>query len=139
MKTPRFIKPLTTALLAASLLAGCQGVPLDLSKRTITDRNQVDPYKGRRITGEATGFQLMLFIPIAINGRYRNAYQNLLEQAGDDLLSDVTVTESWQWAFVGTLYTTRIEATAYPRKTPDTSAGAPTAAASGEDRGSKRP
>jgi hypothetical protein len=140
MKTPRFIKPLTTALLAASLLAGCQGVPLDLSKRTISDRSQVDPFKGRRIAVEATGFQLMLFIPIAINGRYRNAYQNLLEQAGDDLLSDVTVTESWQWAFVGTLYTTRIEATAYPRKKADTAA--PTAAAAPaplEDGGAKRP
>lgn len=115
MKTPRVIKPLATTLLAAALLAGCQGVPLDLSKRTITDRSQVDPYKGRRIAGEATGFQLMLFIPIAINGRYQNAYRSLLEQAGDDLLSDVTVTESWQWAFVGTVYSTRIEATAYPR------------------------
>lgn len=129
MRTPRVIKPLATTLLAAALLAGCQGVPLDLSKRTITDRSQVDPYKGRRIAGEATGFQLMLFIPIAINGRYQNAYRSLLEQAGDDLLSDVTVIESWQWAFVGTMYTTRIEATAYPRKKTDTPAGAPTAAA----------
>lgn len=116
MKIVRMLKPTATALLAGALLAGCQGVPLDLSKRTVTDRAQVDAYKGRRISGEATGFQLFLFIPIAINGRYQNAYQNLLQQAGDDLLSDITVTESWQWALVGTMYTTKIEATAYPRK-----------------------
>lgn len=109
-------KLLAAAVLSAVLLAGCHGVPVDLSKRTVTDRAQVDPYKGRRISGEATGFQLMLFIPIAINGRHRNAYESLLSQAGDDLLSDITVTESWQWAFVGTLYTTKIEATAYPRQ-----------------------
>jgi hypothetical protein len=116
MKTLRFAKPVATAWLAGLLLAGCQGVPLDLSKRTVADRAQVDPHKGRRISGEATGFQLMLFIPIAINGRYQNAYENLLQQAGDDLLSDITVTESWQWAFVGTMYRTKIDATAYPRK-----------------------
>lgn len=116
MKTPRFVKPFASVVLAGALLAGCQGLPLDLSKRSVTDRAQVDSYKGRRIAGEASGFQLLLLIPIAVNGRYQNAYNELLRQAGDDLLSDVTVTESWQWGFVGTLYTTRIEATAYPRK-----------------------
>lgn len=116
MKTLRLVKPLAIAVLAGGLLAGCQGLPLDLSKRGVTDRAQIDPYKGRRIAAEATGFQLLLLIPIAINGRYQTAYNDLLRQAGDDLLSDVTVTESWQWGFVGTLHTTRIEATAYPRK-----------------------
>jgi hypothetical protein len=118
MTTPRVARPLAIAVLAGALLAGCQGLPLDLSKRTVTDRAQIDAYKGRRIASEASGFQLLLFIPIAINGRYQTAYNDLLRQAGDDLLSDVTVTESWQWGFVGTLHTTRIEATAYPRKAP---------------------
>lgn len=118
MKTMRHaINPVAAALLAGLVLAGCQGMPVDLSKQTVTDRSQIDPYKGRRISAEATGFQLLLFIPIAINGRYTNAYENLLQQAGGDLLSDITVTESWQWGFVGTMYTTKIEATAYPRKT----------------------
>lgn len=116
MKTPRFARSVATAVLAGLLLSGCQGVPIDLAKRAASDRSQIDPQKGRRISGEATGFQLLLLIPIAINGRYRNAYENLLREAGDDLISDITVTESWQWAFVGTLYTTKIEATAYPRK-----------------------
>ncbi|WOB08194.1 hypothetical protein [Piscinibacter gummiphilus] len=118
MTTLRVVRRLASAVLAGALLVGCQGMPLDLSKRTVTDRAQIDAYKGRRIVGEATGFQLLLFIPIAINNRYQTAYNDLLRQAGDDLLSDVTVTESWQWAAVGTLYTTRIEATAYPRKAP---------------------
>ncbi|HEY0821046.1 MAG TPA: hypothetical protein VGD46_19830 [Rhizobacter sp.] len=115
MKASRIVKPLAAAVLASVLLGGCQGVPLDLSPRTVAERSQVDLTKGRRVSGEASGFQLMLFIPIAINSRYRNAYDELLKQAGDDLLADVTVIESWQWAFVGTVYTTRIEATAYPR------------------------
>lgn len=116
MKLSRITRPLASALVACSLLAGCQGMPVDFSQRSVKDRAQIDGSAGRRISGEATGFQLMLFIPIAVNGRIANAYGNLLKEAGDDLITDVTVTESWQWAFVGTLYRTRIEATAHPRK-----------------------
>ncbi|MBC7957005.1 MAG: hypothetical protein H7Y33_14185 [Cytophagales bacterium] len=59
-----------------------------------------------------------MFIPIAINGRQSNAYAALLKEAGDDsVLSDITVTESWTYALVGTIFTTTIEATAYPRST----------------------
>ncbi|PAT00008.1 MAG: hypothetical protein BSR46_05260 [Candidatus Dactylopiibacterium carminicum] len=58
-----------------------------------------------------------MFIPIAVKGRLNNAYDNLLEQAGDRLLTDVKVTESWSYGFVGTVYTTTIEATAYPKRT----------------------
>jgi predicted small secreted protein len=104
------------ALLAASaVLAGCAGTPVNFAGRSVTDRSQIDPAQGRKIMAKASGFQLLLLIPIKVNGRQQEAYQALLEQAGDSMLSDITITESWSYAFVGTVYTTTIEATAYPK------------------------
>lgn len=114
MKPPR--RGLAASLVCALLLAACQGLPVNFSDRLVADRAQIDPYQARRVSGEASGFQLLLLIPISINGRHRAAYDNLLREAGDSLLTDVTVTESWRWAFVGTIHTTTITATAYPRK-----------------------
>lgn len=103
------------ALAASAVLAGCAGVPVNFSERSVTDRAQVESKQGRKISAKASGFQLLLLIPIAVNGRQSNAYEALLKEAGDSVLTDITVTESWTYAFVGTIYTTTIEATAYPR------------------------
>jgi hypothetical protein len=100
----------------AATLAACQGVPVNMAGTTVTDRAQFDPYAGQRISAEASGLQLLLFIPISVNDRQQRAFEQLRRAAGDRVLGDVTVTESWQWAFVGTVYTTRIDAIAYPRK-----------------------
>jgi hypothetical protein len=70
---------------------------------------------GRPIKASASGFQLLLFIPININDRQERAFQLLQAQAGDDYLTNVAVDESWTWAFVGTVYRTTLTATAYPR------------------------
>jgi len=114
MTTSRFHR-VAAALAIAAALAGCAGVPANFAPRAVTDRAQVDLTKGERLTAKASGFQLLLFIPIGINGRHAAAWQALLDQAGDRALSDITITESWQYGFVGTQYTTTIEATAYPR------------------------
>jgi len=45
----------------------------------------------------------------------KTAYDDLRAQAGDDLIADVKVTESWTWAFAGTIYRTTLDATAYPK------------------------
>ncbi|MBL0729278.1 hypothetical protein [Piscinibacter sp. HJYY11] len=103
-------------LASASLLAACQGVPVDFSGSTVTDRTQIDPYKGQRISAEASGMQVALFLPINVNDRQQRAFADLRRQAGDRLLTDIVVTETWRWAFIGTVYTTRLDATAYPRK-----------------------
>ncbi len=105
-------------LAAAALAAGCQGVPMDLSGVTPTDRAQIDPYGGQQLTAEASGFQLVLFIPLGVNDRHKRALDDLRRQAGNRLLGQVTVTESWTYAFIGTVYTTRVQAMAYPRKAP---------------------
>jgi len=68
--------------------------------------------ESRTITAEACGFQLLLFIPIAINGRLESAYGMLEAKAGGDFITDVEVQERWTYGFVGTSYCTELRAKA---------------------------
>lgn len=103
-------------LLAAAVaaLSGCAGQPVNFGAAVTPE--QIDQSKGEAVSASATGFQLLLFIPIAVNGRQQNAYEELQAKAGDRVLTDIKITESWTYAFVGTLYTTKIDAMAYPKK-----------------------
>ena len=99
----------------AVYFTGCSGKPVTF--------NSVDPKlyadkkgESRTISGEASGFQLLLFIPISVNDRHQQAYDVLKGKANGDYITDIKVTESWTYALVGTIYTTKITATAYPKK-----------------------
>ncbi len=80
------------------------------------DNLNIDLTRGRSLSASASGFQLLLFIPININDRQERAYQILRGQAGNEYITAVKIQESWTYAFVGTVYTTTLEAMAYPRK-----------------------
>ncbi|HEY3699896.1 MAG TPA: hypothetical protein VGK97_11225 [Spongiibacteraceae bacterium] len=99
-----------------AILTACSGVPAQLGSTAVEAPKNVDFSKGRPITTSACGFQLLLFIPIAINGRMQNANEELIDKAHGDYISDVKVTESWKYAFVGTVYCTELSAMAYPHK-----------------------
>ena len=112
-----FFRVAMLVLFIAVVLTGCAGKPIKVG--TVDqkiEKKDIDLTKGRIITSSSSGFQLLLFIPAGINGRQANAYQNLLGQAGNDYITNIKIQESWTYAFVGTVYTTTIEATAYPRK-----------------------
>ena len=104
--------------MACLLLAACSGAPI---KTGVTnqriDTTEIDFGKGRKISASASGFQLLLLIPISINSRHERAYRILLAQAGSDYVTDIKINESWTYALVGTVYKTTIEAMAYTRKT----------------------
>jgi hypothetical protein len=103
---------------ASLLLAACSGSPIktgDANQQIDTAR--VDFSKGRKISASASGFQLLLLIPININDRHERAFQALLGQAGGDYVTDIKIGESWTYALVGTVYKTTIEAMAYPQRT----------------------
>jgi len=108
----------TIAVAAVSLLlAACSGTPIKTGTADQQiDIDSVDFSKGRKISASASGFQLLLLIPININDRHERAWQTLQGQAGGDYVTDIKVEESWTYAFVGTVYKTRMEAMAYPRK-----------------------
>ncbi|MDQ7988728.1 MAG: hypothetical protein REI09_03750 [Candidatus Dactylopiibacterium sp.] len=110
MKPPRLL----AAALAAALLAACAGPVVKLGD--VTRLDDIDTHRGEVLQASASGFQLLLFIPIAINARQARAMEDLRAQAGDRLLGNVKVTESWRYGLVGTVHTTTLEATAYPRR-----------------------
>ena len=114
MKVSNLLKFIFLTVFAV-YFTGCSGKPVTF--------NSVDPKlyadkksEGRTISGEASGFQLLLFIPISVNDRHQQAYDVLKGQANGDYITDIKVTESWTYAFVGTIYTTKMTATAYPKK-----------------------
>ncbi len=96
------------------LIIGCAGTPVKIDS---LPKQPIDTAKGRVITAQACGFQLLLLIPIMINERQSRAYQELLMAAGREHITDVKIKESWTYAFVGTIYCTQFEATAYPYMT----------------------
>jgi hypothetical protein len=102
------IRRLVTALSLASL-AACSGIPVAMG--THLD-GQPPTGSERKISGEACGFQLLSFIPIAINGRAEQAYRDLEVAAAGDFIADVEVQETWTYALVGTSYCTKLRAKA---------------------------
>lgn len=103
---------LALLILAGTLLA-CSGDPMRIN--SVTDQAEIDKTQGRTITAKAAGFQLFLVIPIMVNSRHERVWQALLAQAGNDAISDVTITERWTYAYVGTAYTTVVQAIVYPK------------------------
>ena len=93
--------------------AGCAGKAVQIE--SIADQ-AYDASKGREVEISASGLQLLLLIPIMINSRQARAYQALCNMAGaDHVITNVRVQESWKYAFVGTVYTTTMRATLYPK------------------------
>lgn len=110
---------LTTAILAVAflLINACSGTPIRTGEANQQiDTAEIDFSKGRKITASASGFQLLLVIPISINDRHERAFRILRDQAGGDYITDITIDESWTYALVGTIYKTTIAAMAYPHK-----------------------
>lgn len=106
------------SILISSLvvLTACNGTPARLGSTTVDAPQNVDFSKGRPISAHACGFQLLSFIPIAINRRMQNANEDLIAQASGDYISEVKITESWKYAFVGTVFCTELSAMSYPHK-----------------------
>ena len=92
-----------------ALLAGCAGSPVMLGTPVA---GKVPTGESREISAEACGFQLLLLIPIAINGRLESAYSMLEAKAGGDFITDVEVQERWTYGLVGTAYCTELRAKA---------------------------
>ncbi|MDD2651682.1 MAG: hypothetical protein PHX44_01365 [Sulfurimonas sp.] len=115
MKTPRYI--ISSLLIGAVslLVVGCAGKPISF-KSVPPQKYENVKDKGREISASASGFQLLLFIPIDINDRHERAYQLLKAQAGDGYMTNIRIEESWTYAFVGTSYKTTLKATLYPRE-----------------------
>jgi len=95
------------------IFVGCAGKPMAI-KNVPPKAYTIEKDKARTISASASGFQLLLFIPIDINDRQERAYTLLKAQANGGFITDVKIKESWTYALVGTVYKTTITATVYP-------------------------
>lgn len=114
MNIQRTCKNIVSVLVAGALLSACVSAPVQIGP-TGNEQYKYDETNGRTVSVKSCGFLLLTFIPIVMGNRYERAYKHLKRQAGGDHIADVRVKEEWTYAFVGTLYCTTMEATAYPK------------------------
>ncbi len=99
------------ALLCAALLisAACNSVPLRIPGAEL-DAGEVAL---GHVTGVSTGVMLFQFIPIGQNDRFQEAYQRaMISSPGATRLIDVTIQESWFWAWLLNGYNFKLTGTA---------------------------
>jgi len=99
------------AVFCIAFLAACSSTPIRFNQ---APAKLIDMSKGRQISSEACGFQLLLLIPIMTNGREARAYADLVVQAEGGYITDVQVEETWVYGLVGTGYCTKLTAMTYP-------------------------
>ena len=109
------MKAVLITLLAGILAVGCAGSHVDFPR---APDQPIDRSAGHPISAEASGFQLLLWIPIGVNERHEKAWQQLRRQAPNQFITDIKVQDSWTYALIGTIYTVRMEAIAYPYVSP---------------------
>ncbi len=63
-----------------------------------------------------TGIMLLQLIPIGQNDKIERAMQRLLQEKGGDVLADVTIRESWFWAYVLNGYSVKVEGKVLKKK-----------------------
>ena len=59
---------------------------------------------------------LLQLIPIGQNDKIERAMQLLMQEKGGDALTDVTIRESWFWAYVLNGYSVKVEAKVLKKK-----------------------
>lgn len=107
------VKAMYLILSVATLfIYGCSGSPISVKSVVAKD---VDLSSSRQISAEGCGFQLLLFIPIKINSRLERAFEEINQRAGNDLIANLSIEETWTYGFVGTMYCTTLRATAYQK------------------------
>ncbi|MFA5455949.1 MAG: hypothetical protein WC272_11605 [Sulfurimonas sp.] len=113
MRLAKKIITIASLTVVGFLSVGCSGKPITIQT---PEMKNIEGSKGVVMSASASGFQLLLFIPIDINDRHERAYQQLKAQAGGGYITDVKVEESWTYAFVGTVYKTTLTATVYSKE-----------------------
>jgi hypothetical protein len=68
-------------------LQGCSGTPIKVGVGKTFERTNYDMENPRKVSISASGFQLMLFIPIRVNNRHARAYEVLERKARGGLIS----------------------------------------------------
>jgi hypothetical protein len=107
---------MTKLIFAVALAIGFAACSSPTIRMSAEPPSDIDRTKGRPVSASACGFQLAQLIPLGTNGRQEDAYEELKTQAGGDYIGDVVLTEEWYYGMIGSLYCTKLDAKAYPKR-----------------------
>jgi hypothetical protein len=98
---------------AVALASGCTGIPYKLAS--------VEPDPATyEVLGQATargrGYMVLNVIPVNQNNKIERAIEAAIQSKGGDELIDISVTESWFWAYVLNSYAVDVEGTVIKKK-----------------------
>jgi hypothetical protein len=101
------MKRIILALIAlTSLIVGCASAPMNVLTPP------ADYVTSCQILGEGegtgTGFLFLHLIPIGINGRLVEAYQQAINSKGGSHLVNPSVKDYWYWVYIGQINTTKV-------------------------------
>ena len=97
----------------AALACGCTGIPYKMA--TV----EPDPAK-YEVLGQASakgrGFMVLNVIPVNQNNKIERAIEAAIQSQGGDELIDISVQESWFWAYVLNSYAVEVKGTVIKKK-----------------------
>ena len=98
--------------LVASTL-GCTGIPYKMA----TVEPDLSKYE---VLGPASargrGFMILNIIPVGQNNKIEHAVEKAIQSKGGDEMIDISVQESWFWAYVLNSYAVDVEGTILKKK-----------------------
>ena len=99
------------ALVAAS--SGCTGIPYKMA----TVEPDLSKYEVMGpATGHGRGFMILNIIPVNQNNKIERAIESAIQSKGGDEMIDISVQESWFWAYVLNSYAVDVTGTVIKKK-----------------------
>ncbi|MEX2208912.1 MAG: hypothetical protein WEF50_22070 [Myxococcota bacterium] len=98
----------------AVLSAGCTGIPYKMAavEPDLTKYEILGP-----ASGKGRGFMILNLIPVGQNSKIEKAVETAIQSKGGDELIDISVQESWFWAYVLNSYAVEVQGTVLKKKT----------------------
>lgn len=112
MESRRIGKCAGMAALVA-LASGCTGIPYKMAtvEPDLTKYEVLGP-----ATAQGRGFMIMNVIPVNQNNKIERAVEKAIQSKGGDELIDITVQETWFWAYVLNSYAVKVDGTVIKKK-----------------------
>ncbi|MCP4004206.1 MAG: hypothetical protein GY725_08430 [bacterium] len=111
METTRLT--LVTLSLVASLAVGCSGTAYRMAAVDVDSSKYTNLGEGEM---SATGLMILNIIPIQNTNKIQRAVDRILEEKDGDELVNISVKESWWWAYVMNGYKVDVTGTVLKKK-----------------------
>jgi hypothetical protein len=109
----RAISKFSAAIVFAIASAGCTGIPYKMA--TVEPDHSKYEVLGPA-SGKARGFMILNLIPIGQNSKIEKAIEKAIQSKGGDELIDISIQESWFWAYVLNSYAVEVEGIVLKKK-----------------------